>query len=1029
MSKRVDRANLREFAEYLKTNANILKRNTAYNVDEIINKGQVVLKCVTAGTTDKDELNLTNIALGDTLTDGSAEWEVVSTTGYGFGNGGGTSVSEWATATSYEAGQIVIYGDSLYRCNTDHDSTTFSADESNWTLIYSDLKDWATSIYYKVGVVVVNNSRIYKCITAHTSSTFNTDIANWEQIGGTDNISVNNWATSTAYKAGNIVINNGSIFRCTTNHTSTTFDSDIANWELVYSDTKDWEQATYYVEGATVINDNKLYKCITSHLSTTTFDGSKWQIIGDYITAPVKIGEVGFVSWQYTLMANHLALDGGTVSNFQVTYPELYDFFDNNNLLTTVQADYDANKALCLYDSSTDTATMPDFLDKTVWGSNTIEEKSAGLPNIKGSNGDVRGYSYKNYNTISGQGALYGFASQYTTAGVGTSTSGDANRLTPLYFDASRYNSIYSDSINTVQPPAIGLIPQIRYTKDSIEGTLEVYDRTPIGTVISYMGNTPPKDYLSCDGTVYQITQYQALADFINTQFGSHNYFGGDGTSTFAVPDLRGEFLRGTGTNSHTNQGNGDNVGTHQDATSTPNVGGNNGYAGGYSGYIYTDVTGQEFSVRNPDSDSVTDGVSGYVVVLQSSGHGSNEATGYTTSRPTNTSVLYCIKYKNSNPPEAIDDWITAVEYEDGDFVIKDNQIYRCNTAHISTTFSADIANWDMISGLQVWTASTTYKANSLVYHGGKLYKVTTDFTSTSTFETTNLELVGGGLSEWEASTTYQANDILVYDGEIYKSLVGFTSGNIFENIEILEDYTLQTGDTPITWANGVDITTGDIVEYNSEYFVAKADFKCGDTFTKVALEEYVPKPLTDQQIEDIIRNFNPVQSGSTGFVVQNSAPAHNALYRGKDLTDYFNSGEMSIAIANGSFEDIFPGDYVIKSVTVNGTTYADTKWIVGDCNYFLHNGDTECVTNHVLVFPEVCIGTSYMNSSNTTANGYVGSYMWSTRIPQYVTGIQNAFGSSHVLSHRELLTTAMTSNNKSSAYPSWDGAASNWVI
>lgn len=68
------------------------------------------------------------------------------------------------------------------------------------------------------------------------------------------------------------------------------------------------------------------------------------------------------------------------------------------------------------------------------------------------------------------------------------------------------------------------------------------------------------------------------------------------------------------------------------------------------------------------------------------------------------------------------------------------------------------------------------------------------------------------------------------------------------------------------------------------------------------------------------------------------------------------------------------------------------------------------------------------MNSSNTSSGGYVGSYMWTTRIPQYVTGIQNAFGSSHVLSHRELLTTSMDTNGKSSAYCTWGGAANNWA-
>ena len=65
---------------------------------------------------------------------------------------------------------------------------------------------------------------------------------------------------------------------------------------------------------------------------------------------------------------------------------------------------------------------------------------------------------------------------------------------------------------------------------------------SPIGTVISFMGTTAPSHYLVCDGTVYNIADYSDLADFIQTQFGSKNYFGGNGTTTFAVPDLDNEF-------------------------------------------------------------------------------------------------------------------------------------------------------------------------------------------------------------------------------------------------------------------------------------------------------------------------------------------------------------------------------------------------------------------------------------------------------------------------------------------------------
>ena len=81
------------------------------------------------------------------------------------------------------------------------------------------------------------------------------------------------------------------------------------------------------------------------------------------------------------------------------------------------------------------------------------------------------------------------------------------------------------------------------------------------------MGNNTPDYFLSCDGTVYNISDYPYLAEHFKTEFGSYNYFGGNGTTTFAVPDLRGEFLRGTGTNSHASQGSGESVGIHQDGT------------------------------------------------------------------------------------------------------------------------------------------------------------------------------------------------------------------------------------------------------------------------------------------------------------------------------------------------------------------------------------------------------------------------------------------------------------------------------
>ena len=170
--------------------------------------------------------------------------------------------------------------------------------------------------------------------------------------------------------------------------------------------------------------------------------------------------------------------------------------------------------------------------------------------------------------------------------------------------------------------------------------------------------------------------------------------------------------------------------------------------------------------------------------------------------------------------------------------------------------------------------------------------------------------------------------------------------------------------------------------------------------------------------------NFNDLSNNTINDILPKTAAAHNSIYRGKDLTSYFTSGGMSTAIAAGTFDDIFPGDYITKSVTVNGTTYSNVKWLVADLDYHLHRGNTETTAHHVVMIPENNIGTSYMNSTNTTAGGYQGSYMWKTTIPLYVTGIVNAFGSTHVLEHKESLTNAMNANAASAAGAGWTGSA-----
>lgn len=161
--------------------------------------------------------------------------------------------------------------------------------------------------------------------------------------------------------------------------------------------------------------------------------------------------------------------------------------------------------------------------------------------------------------------------------------------------------------------------------------------------------------------------------------------------------------------------------------------------------------------------------------------------------------------------------------------------------------------------------------------------------------------------------------------------------------------------------------------------------------------------------------------------VVANNCGAHNALFRGKDLTDYFDSGEMSKAIAAGTFDDIYPGDFIIKNVIVDGTTYDDVIWIVGDLNYYIKSmGD---IGNHVLMFPKSHIGTARMNATDVTAGGYLGSEMWTTTLPKYTAGIKAAFGAEHILAHNEWLTNSVNNSIASNIGAGRMGSSNNWAL
>jgi len=141
-------------------------------------------------------------------------------------------------------------------------------------------------------------------------------------------------------------------------------------------------------------------------------------------------------------------------------------------------------------------------------------------------------------------------------------------------------------------------------------------------------------------------------------------------------------------------------------------------------------------------------------------------------------------------------------------------------------------------------------------------------------------------------------------------------------------------------------------------------------------------------------------QDGLISVVAYGNAGAHNMIYRGKYLGTYVTTAQWN-AIGAGTFEDLYIGDYW----TINGV-----NWRIAAFDYYYNMGDTACTTHHVVIVPDSNLYSHVMNDTNITTGAYVGSKMYTEGLAQAKTAINNAFGSSHILTHRTYLKNAVAS-------------------
>lgn len=172
-----------------------------------------------------------------------------------------------------------------------------------------------------------------------------------------------------------------------------------------------------------------------------------------FIVDDVRDGNrVGDIIMRHTLREGFIKANGAVVAVSD--YPRLVRYARDNGLAVSEEAWQAGQYAKYVYDSDAGTLRLPNIVNRVLEGGDEIATLAAGLPNITGGMSDIMLVG-SNWNVSGAFKLLNNWGtSKRIDETVGASGAVD--------FNAARSSAIYGAS-NTVQPPAIKLIAQIKY--------------------------------------------------------------------------------------------------------------------------------------------------------------------------------------------------------------------------------------------------------------------------------------------------------------------------------------------------------------------------------------------------------------------------------------------------------------------------------------------------------------------------------------------------------------------------------------
>lgn len=198
---------------------------------------------------------------------------------------------------------------------------------------------------------------------------------------------------------------------------------------------------------------------------------------------------------------------------------------------------------------------------------------------------------------------------------------------------------------------------------------------------------------------------------------------------------------------------------------------------------------------------------------------------------------------------------------------------------------------------------------------------------------------------------------------------------------------------------NQIDGITPDVEQLKTDVIVLQdniLDFELSRTINgDTNIDVYKPKNEKAIESESVrVGNYK-----LTDIIGNNNAGFHNSIFRGKNVTEYYENGSLYTRISSGKFEDLFVGDYIIKN---------NITWRIAGFDVYLHKGDIELTKHHAIIVPDKHLTIAQMNNTNTSVGGYVGSEMVKSVLPNVLsTYITPIFGN-HVIEYRTVLSNSI---------------------